>query len=60
DTRPRGLHGRIGHEWDLVFGYEPTRRFEVRATLGRFFPGPAFEPGVRAATTFRTQFKMRF
>lgn len=41
---PLGLDPDIGEEWDLVLGYRPNRRFELKINAGAFFPGDAFDP----------------
>lgn len=60
-ARPKGIDPDIGREWDLVVGYEPSWKVEVKANFGRFSPGRAFAPSTRAtATVARLQIKFRF
>jgi hypothetical protein len=67
DVDPLGLNDDIGHEWDLVLGYEPKRWFELRLTAGHFVPGAAFsEPAAMdssqhdAFDVVRLQTRLRF
>ena len=60
DEEPSGLSPDIGHEWNLILGYEPTRRFELRLTAGVFRPGSAFDRDSASANTIRFQSKFRF
>jgi hypothetical protein len=60
DVKPNGLSDALGDEWNLIVGYEPTRRFELRFTAGRFSPGEAFPAESSAATLVALQTKLRF
>lgn len=60
DDDPLGDHPALGDEWDVALGYEPSRRFELRLTAGRFRPGRAFDADARPASTVRFQAKFRF
>ena len=59
-TFPGGNWPEIGREWDLVFGYEPSRRFELRLIAGMFQPGNAFDDDATGAKFSRFQVKFRF
>jgi hypothetical protein len=58
--QPSGIDPDIGEEWDLVLGYEPNRRFELRLTGGFFMPGEAFDSSVENSAAARFQAKFRF
>jgi alginate production protein len=60
DGDPLGLDPDIGDELDLILGYEPSRRFELRFTAGRFRPGRAFDEDAGPAGVARFQAKFRF
>jgi len=59
DARPSGLSPHIGHEVDLIVGYEPRKELELRLTAGRFFPGSAFldKPKVASIVTLQSRFR---
>jgi len=60
DPDPSGLDPRLGDEWDLVLGFEPSSAFELRLTAGWFRPGPAFPQQRSAASAVTVQSKFRF
>ena len=60
DDTPSGIDPDIGREWDLILGYEPTRRYELRLTAGRFHPGAAMDAAAEPASVVRFQAKFRF
>jgi len=59
DDTPSGESPDLGREWDIAFGYEPNRNFEVRLTAGVFRPGAAFDDAT-SATAVRFQTRFRF
>ena len=60
DEDPNGESRDIGEAWDLILGYEPSRRLELRLNAGVFLPGAAFDPSAESATLVRFQSKFRF
>lgn len=60
DERPSGLDPQLGSEWDLILGYEPGERLELRLTAGRFDPAGAFPRHATASTIVTFQSKFRF
>jgi len=60
DGDPEGTDTDLGDALDLILGYEPGRRFELRLTAGVFEPGDAFISSLETATVVRLQSKFRF
>jgi len=60
NDRPSGDGRSIGREWDLAFGYEPSRNLELRLTAGVFEPGDALAVDATTAAAVRFQSKFRF
>jgi len=56
---PSGIDPHLGEELDLIVGYEPSKRMELRFTAGYFDPGAAFDGAPSPATivTFRSKFR---
>lgn len=57
---PLGFNTDLGIGADVVVGYEPTKRFELKGTAGVFEPGDAFEDSRNTAWLTRVELEYKF
>lgn len=60
EFNPEGTSNDLGTGADIVIAYEPNKRLEVKATVGTFLPGDAFDSSRDQAWLARAEFDYRF
>lgn len=59
EVDPTGLSKDLGHEVDLVAGYQEIKNFNTKLVLSYFWPGRAF-PETASDGAFQAEFQVRF